>query len=53
MVRSSAYLQMSLGDLRLRAFLRSGNTIGPDGSTALAADLEQLTALQDLNLRCQ
>jgi hypothetical protein len=31
---------------------RSGNGLGPDGGTALAAPLERLTALQDLNIRC-
>ena len=30
---------------------RSGNAIGPDGAKALAAALEQLTALQALDLR--
>jgi hypothetical protein len=31
---------------------RRGNTIGPNGGTALAAQLEKLNALQALDLRC-
>ena len=31
---------------------RSSNKLGPDGTTALAAALTALTALQSLNVRC-
>ncbi len=33
-------------------FIRSGNAIGPEGAKTLAVPLEQLTALQRLDLRC-
>ncbi len=34
-------------------FLRSSNSIGPDGATAIAAQLSLLTCLQTLDLRCR